>query len=265
MSWFTESFAPGKTEAPPPESLFVPSARALPARGPWAPPAWPVLVEDATAGKPAVPADAPPRPDARRIPPLVFGEADIARVATVAAERAAHRARAELERGLEAKRAEALDRAAASLAEILASRRREAAGARDQVIALASAVAAAIATERRDVAETIGAALEALPGAPTVRVLVDGLAAAPLRTSLPGVAARAGFAGAIEVVADPRLAPGAVQVVGAGGWVEHDPARVRERVATALAAHQRTGMTADEPLTEPAHARPEDQNDHDDR
>jgi len=157
-----------------------------------------------------------------------------------------------------------LDRAAAALAEILASRRREAAGARDQVIALAAAIAAA-STERRDVAEAVGAALEALPGAPAVRVLVDDLAAPLLRASLPGIAARAGFAGGVEIVADPRLPPGSVQVVGAGGWLEHDPVRVRERVAAALAAHCPTETTADEPLTEPAHARPEDRDDHDDR
>jgi hypothetical protein len=223
-----------------------------------------VLDEDAPAGNPADAADAPPRPDARRITPLVFGEADVARVAAAAADRATRRARAELERGLEAKRAEALDRAAASLAEILALRRREAAGARDQVIALVAAIAGGLATGR-DVAEAVGAALEALPGAPTVRVLVDGLAAAPLRASLPEIAARAGFAGGIEVVADPRLAPGSVQLVGAGGWLEHDPVRVREQISAALAAHRSTERTADEPLAEPAHAPPEHRDAHHDR
>jgi flagellar biosynthesis/type III secretory pathway protein FliH len=173
-------------------------------------------------------------------------------------------ARAELERGLEAKRAEALERAAESLAELLASRRREAAGARDQAIALAAAIAGAVATDP-DVAETVGAALEAVPGAPTIRVLVDELAAAPLRARAPGIAARAGFAGSIEIVADPRLTPGSVRVVGAGGWLEHDPARVRERVAAALAAHRPTGTKADEPSAETTHAPPENGDDHDDR
>jgi flagellar biosynthesis/type III secretory pathway protein FliH len=199
---------------------------------------------------------------------LVFGEADVARVAAAAADRATRRARAELERGLEAKRAEALDRAAASLVEILASRRREAAGARDQVIALAAAIVGTGATER-DVAEAVGAALEALPealpGAPAVRVLVDDLAAASLRASLPGIAARAGFAGGIEIVADPRLPPGSVQLVGARGWLEHDPVRIREQIAAALAAHRSTERTADEPLAEPAHARPANRDAHDDR
>jgi flagellar biosynthesis/type III secretory pathway protein FliH len=186
----------------------------------------------------------------------VFGEAEIARVAAAAADRATRQARAELERGLEAKRAEALDRAAASLAEIAASRRREAAGARDQVLALAGAIAEAVAAER-DVAEAVRGALEALPGAPAVRVLVDDLAAAPLRASLPKIAARAGFAGGIEVIADPRVVPGSAQVVGAGGWLEHDPARIRARVAAALAAHRTTGATADEPLAAPSPAPPE--------
>jgi hypothetical protein len=265
MSWSTDSFAPRGAAAEPPYSLFVPSARARPARGSWAPPAWPVLVENAPTGDAAGVARTPPRPDARPVPPLVFGEADIARVAAAAADRAARRTRAELARGLEAKRAEALDRAASSLAGILASRQHEATDARDQVIALAAVIAGTVATDRRDVAEAVGAALDALPGAPTVRVSVDGLAAAPLRASLPEIAARASFAGGIEIVADSRLTPGAVQVVGAGGWLEHDPARVRERVAAALAAHRPTDTTADEPSTEPAHAPPGNGDAHDDR
>jgi hypothetical protein len=265
MSWSTNGFAPRGAAAEPPDSPFVRSARVRPARGPWAPPAWPLLVEDAPTGDAAGGARMPSRPDTLQVPPLVFGEADIARVAAAAADRAARRTRAELERGLEAKRAEALDRAASSLAGILASRRREAAGARDQVVALAAVIAGTVATDRRDVAEAVGAALDALPGAPKVRVSVDDFAAAPLRASLPGIAARAGFAGGVEIVADPRLTSGAVGVVGAGGWLEHDPARVRERVAAALAAHRPTGTTADEPSTEPTHARPENGDAHDHR
>jgi hypothetical protein len=252
MSWSTETLVPRGAEAEPPESLFAPAARPRVARGPCVP-AWPVLVVDVPAGKPAGAAGTPTQPDGRQTPALVFGEADIARVAAAAADRATRRALAELERGLEAKRAEALDRAAASLAEIAASRHGEAAGARDQVVALAAAIAEAV-RPGRDVAEAIGAALEALPGAAAVRVLVDDLAAAPLRASLPEIAARAGFAGGVEIVADPRLAPGSVQVVGPGGWLEHDPVRIRERVAEALAAHRFTETTADEPLAAPAPA-----------
>ena len=69
------------------------------------------------------------------------------------------------------------------------------------------------------------------------RLVVSPNAVEGLRPLLPELAARAGFAGSLELESDPRLPEGAAQLLWPGGWLEHDPATVAARVAELLAAH----------------------------
>ena len=245
-------------------SAAGPGAPAWPARPapdrprPPHPPAWP-----RAAGASDVPAT--PRADAG----LRFDEAELARLAAAAASRAVEAARGTAA-ALEDRRAAALACLTAALAE--AAGRRAGARSRERaaLAALVGAVLRAVAAERTRLGDAraldlVARLLVEPPAGVEATLRVDPVAAETLRDRLPELARTAGFAGALELVADPDLAPGGARLVWAEGWVEHAPDRIERLIGQAVAALPAADGMADEAPAAASPAAPDDTREGDDR
>jgi flagellar biosynthesis/type III secretory pathway protein FliH len=80
--------------------------------------------------------------------------------------------------------------------------------------------------------------LATLASQAAVRLVVATADATRVRAVLAELAADCGFKGHIELVADPRLTAGAVQLLWPDGWLEHAPETIRHQVDAILAAHR---------------------------
>jgi flagellar biosynthesis/type III secretory pathway protein FliH len=230
---------------PPPRPAAVPRA-----------PSWPALAGSRPSTGPAA---APPEAALSREPPgvplLTFDEDELAALAARAAAVWSRKARAEAGQALEARRAEALQRTASALVAAAQARRETDERFHSRLVRVAEAIAGAYAWQAAEagpdrVAQAMRSVLRTLPDPTAVRLVVETDAAEPLRARLPDIARSAGFAGSLEIEADPRLGPGAVQLLWPGGWAEHAPARIEEQVAAILAAHRPPTATANNPTSE---------------
>lgn len=183
------------------------------------------------------PAAAPPG----ELPPLLFNEADVARLAAAVEMNATERARAECAVDLEMQRVRAVARAADALAAALAVQRVDEAAALGHIVELSEAVAQALTADGHTPAELgtmIQSMLATVGAAPAVRIITCPDDEDSVNALLPDVVVASGFTGGIEVVVEPRLPSGAVQLVWADGWLEHAPEVVRRRIDAALAPHR---------------------------
>jgi hypothetical protein len=173
-------------------------------------------------------------------PPLAFDESEMARMAAAMSLRARQDAQAACAADPAIRLAHALERMAEALADGGRRHAREDAAAMRRTVELAAAIARAAvpgAGDSRALADRIGEMLAGLDGPPAARLVVAPTAVDDLRPLLPELAARAGFAGGLELEPDPRLPEGAAQLLWPGGWLEHDPAALAARAAELLAAH----------------------------
>lgn len=183
------------------------------------------------------PAVAPPG----KLPPLLFNEADVARLVAVVEMDATKRARAECALALEMQRDRAVARAADALAAALAAHRADEATALGQIVELSEAVAQALNADSRTPTELgamIQSVLATVGAAPAVRIITCPDDEASVNALLPDVIVASGFTGGIEVVLEPRLPSGAVQLVWADGWLELAPEVIRHRIDAVLAPHR---------------------------
>lgn len=205
-------------------------------------PLWPAFDREASVSPGDAGAATPPMAalaEPAAVPALTFDEGELARVGAAIAWRWLERAEAKLRDELEARRVAALERAAEALVAALAERRAEEELIRRQVVAIAEAVGRALAgaagmAPPAEVQAMIGAILGKIVDLPAARVCVEAAAAEPLRARTAELAAQAGFAGSLEVVADERLPAGAVRLTWSGGWAEHAPEAVGRQVADLL-------------------------------
>jgi flagellar biosynthesis/type III secretory pathway protein FliH len=234
-----------------PPFTVVAAEPGRPLAGALRPPSWPVLTSwQAPADAAPVPSDTTPS-----APALTFDEDELAALAASAAAAWSRRAADEAGQTLEARRIEALERTASALAAAARARREADESFGGQLVRVAEAIARAYAWQAAEagadrVAQAVRSVLQALPDPAAVRLVVAPDAAEPLRARLPDIARSAGFAGSLEIEADPRLGPGAVQLLWPGGWVEHAPARIEEQVAAVLAAHRPAATLASQPNSE---------------
>ena len=202
---------------------------------PWLPPSWPVPADrqglDTRASR-----------GASIAPSLAFDEAEMARVAAAVRVDVEREVRAVCAAEPPARRARALERIARSLGEAIACRETDARATTQCLVALAEAIARAAAavpsTGPAGVADIVVEMLTLLEGPRELRIVVDLAAVEALRPILPEIAARAGYAGTVELSADPALPDGAVQLLWSGGWLEHDPGSIARRIETLLAPFQ---------------------------
>jgi flagellar assembly protein FliH len=178
---------------------------------------------------------------------LTFDEDEVAALAAAVAAGWSRQGRQAAELDLAARQAAALEQVAEALAATARGRLQAHERVRDEVIRLAEAIAHALVPSLPEdhgggAAAAVSGLLRTLPDPiASVQVVVDALAAEPLRARLPDIAARAGFTGSLEILADPQLPPGAVQLRWPGGWSEHVPAQVAGEIARLLAAHRAAG------------------------
>lgn len=217
-------------------SASPPAASILPIEPrPWLPGGLPTADRGAATG----PTMAPPG----ELPPLLFDEADVARLVAAVEMDATERVRAECAGTLEMQRGRAVAHAADALTAAFAAHRADAAAALGQVVELAEAMVRALTADGRASAElsaTIQSMLSTVASAPAVRVVTCPDDEAAVSALLPDVVAASGFAGGVEVVVEPRLSSGAVQLVWADGWIEHAPDVIRRRINAVLAPHRST-------------------------
>jgi len=205
MSWFIDRTGPARTGT---------SRR-------WLPPALPA------------PAEADPAPGA---PALRFDEAELARIAARLVDRTTRTARADAEASPAARQAEALARAAAALEAVAAGECHRERAAVAQIVALAAAIGRVLGPTARDPAGLAALVAEMLSGLEASEVR---LAAAPpmielIRPQLVEIAAQAGFAGSLELRAEPQLAQGALRLTWPGGWLTRDPEEAARQVTALL-------------------------------
>jgi flagellar assembly protein FliH len=184
---------------------------------------------------PALPAPPESNP-ALAAPALRFDEAELARVAAGLVDRTTRVARAEAEASPAARQAEALERAAAAFEAAVAGERDRERAAVAQIVALAAAIGRVLGPTAHDRAGLAALVAEMLAGLEAGEVR---LAAAPpmielIRPQLVEIAARAGFAGSVELRAEPRLAEGALRLTWPGGWLARDPEEAARQVAALL-------------------------------
>lgn len=194
----------------------------------------PWLPRSLSVGAEASPADEPP------VPPLAFGEGEMARVAAAVVLRARREATAACAADPATRLAAALELMSEALAEANRRQVQEDAASMRRTLELAAAIARAAGLNGggshvlTDLVESMVAGWDR-PGPVQLR-LAPNLAAA-LHPLLPEVSARAGVSGSIELEPDPGLPEGAMRLHWPGGWLEHDPPALAARVAELLAAH----------------------------
>jgi hypothetical protein len=250
MSWFTDE--------PTPLAAGLARATSLLARAgaddggraphrPWVPTSWADLAPDGSA----VASDDP----STRLPALQFDETDLVRVASAVARDAARDARAACADDAATSQALVQARLADTLSAALRARQDDETRCLRQVIDLAEAIVRALSVDadgrRAALLEALTAMLTMLPSEPVARVAVASDAVPMLRAALPQLAARLAFAGVLEVVGEARLPAGAVQVTWPGGWLEHAPHLIEQRLAQILAAG-RSALAAPAGGTTPA-------------
>lgn len=173
--------------------------------------------------------------------PLLFDEADVARLIAAVDRAAAERARAECAGTVETQRSLSVARAADALAAALTAHRADEAASLGHVVELAEAVARALTADSRTSAELgvmIRSMLATVAAAPSVRIVTCPDDEAAVHALLPEIVAASGFTGKVEIVGEPRLPGGAIQLVWADGWLEHAPACIRSRIDAVLAPYR---------------------------
>lgn len=212
MSWFTDR----------------PHATAAAPARPWLPCTLPTAVDGWQDGEPPTTSQ------------IAFDEDEMARIAAAMSLRARQDAQAACAADPATRLAQALERMAEALAEAGQRQAREDAAAMHRTVELAAAIARAAgpaAADARALADRIGDMLAGVDGPPAAKLVVAPSDVAGLRPLLPEIAARAGYAGSLELEPDLRLPDGAARLLWPGGWLEHDPATLAARVAELLAAH----------------------------
>jgi len=172
---------------------------------------------------------------------MVFGEAEVASLTAAAAAEATSRTRSACAAELAAQQVRAMAEMAGALTEAVQARRGDGAEALAQVVDLADAIARALSADGRGQAGVLAAIrsmLATLASQAAVRLVVATADATRVRAVLAELAADCGFKGHIELVADPRLTAGAVQLLWPDGWLEHAPDTIRHQVDAILAAHR---------------------------
>ncbi len=207
---------------------------------PWVPPRWPQPGPDPHPGS--------LDPAGTVLPALSFGESELAQIAAACAMGAAREARAACAAEAATSGALALEQMADTLADAVQTRHEIEGRCLHQAIDLAQAVAQALQVDMEHnraeaVAEAVRVMLATLPRQSPARIVVASDCAPTLQASLPEIAARLGCEGRLEVEGDPRLPAGAVQLVWPGGWLEHAPAVVQQRLAGLLAACRPLAMS----------------------
>ena len=125
--------------------------------------------------------------------------------------------------------AQALERMAEALADAGRRQAQEDAAAIRRTVELAAAIARAAAPADRPpsaLADRIGEMLAGLDGPAAARLVVAPLPWRNCARCCPSSPPAPGFAGSLELEADPRLPEGAAQLLWPGGWLEHDPGDV---------------------------------------
>lgn len=181
------------------------------------------------------------------LPPPLFDEAEVARLVAAAALDATERARAECASLLGTQRDRAMTRAADALAAALAGRVADEAASLAHVVELSAAMTRALTADRRTVPELgaeIRSMLATVAAVPSVRIVTCTDDEAAVSDLLPELVAASGFSGRIEVVAEPRLPGGALQLIWADGWLEHAPAAIRRRIDAVVALHRSTASAS---------------------
>ncbi|MFZ1426058.1 MAG: hypothetical protein WAS21_04740 [Geminicoccaceae bacterium] len=165
----------------------------------------------------------------------------MARLVAVVEMDATRRARAECALALEMQRDWAVARAADALAAALAAHRADEATSLGQIVELSEAVAQALTADSRTPTELgtmIQSVLATVGATPAVRIITCPDDEAVVNALLPDVVVASGFTGGIELVAEPRLPSGAIQLIWKDGWLEHAPEVVRRRIDAALVPHR---------------------------
>lgn len=183
----------------------------------------------------------PVAPPPAELRPLLFDEAEVARLVAAVDRAAAERARAECAGTVETQRSLSVARAADALAAALTAHRDDEAASLGHVVELAEAVARALTADSRTPAELgvmIRSMLATVAAAPSVRIFTCPDDEAAVHALLPEVVAASGFTGKVEIVGEPRLPGGAVQLVWADGWLEHAPASIWSRIDAVLAPYR---------------------------
>lgn len=193
----------------------------------------------ATAGDLIGLALAPPE----ELPPLLFNETDVARLVAAVEMDATKRAQAECAIALEMQRDRSVARAADALAAALAVHRADEAATLGCIVELSEAMVQALTADGRAAAE-LGAMIQSMlataAAAPALRIVTCPADECMVNALLPDVVVASGFTGGIEVVAEPRLPSGAVQLIWADGWLEHALEVVRRRIDAVVAPHRST-------------------------
>lgn len=174
-------------------------------------------------------------------PALCFDETELAVAAAAAAAGAALAARAQAAAEAQARQAAALERLASLFAEAARQHADQERAACAQLLELARVVlrAALGAGSRASgavLAEITGELLAQAPEAAAARLLAEPGTAEALRPHLPELQRRAGLT-ALELVAEPALDPGVLQLCWPDGWAERAPGRIGQLIEEALAAH----------------------------
>lgn len=236
MSWYTD--------VPGPLSASLERTAALLVRGSptdqivgmplaWVPASWPELGSNRLPASQGETGTEPPA--------LWFGESDLAQVGAAIAMAAARDARASCADETVATQALALQRMAVALTDAVQTRHDHETRCLRQVVDLGQAIARALIVDpdgsrAAAVVDTVRAMLATLPSRSAVRVVVASECAPMLAAALPEIAGRLGCVGALEVVGDARLPAGTVQLMWPGGWLEHAPAGIQQRLAELLTA-----------------------------
>ena len=247
MSWFTDAATPLPAALQRTASLLVRVRDAEPNRAPvrpWLPTSW---LDPATGSALVAPDDPGAAP-----PALSFSEDELVHVAAAAARAAAKGVRQDCAEDAASSRSLELGRIADALGEALQARRDDETRCLHQVIDIAEAIASALSTavdrgRPAAVVDTLRSMLAMPPEVPGLRVVVDDAALPVVRDALPELAARIGHAGTLEVVGEPRMPAGAVQIVWPGGWLEHAPAAIERELAEILAASRPAERLASNP------------------
>jgi flagellar biosynthesis/type III secretory pathway protein FliH len=200
---------------------------------PWVPASWP----DDGSDRPST----PPGETLAALRSLWFGEDELAQAAAAAARAAARDARAACAEDQLAGQALALERIAATLTGAVQAHENDATLRLQQLIDLAGAIARTLIVDSDGsraaaAVEAVQVMLATLPRETAVRIAVGCECAPMLAAALPEIAGRLGCTGTLDVVGDARLPPGAVQLTWPGGWLEHAPAALEQRLAQLLAA-----------------------------
>ncbi len=182
-------------------------------------------------------AEPPPPPEPQ------YGPAELAAARDMAFAEGLQRGRMEAEGEIEARVADLLDRVGGDLDQIFQEHRRSVVALRREAVEIAVAAAKRLAlgliekSAERSVEKLLHELLGELRDEPRITLRVNDQIAEVLGPRIDTLAAQEGFAGTVQLIPDPGMAPGNCRIEWGAGGVERSIDTIAERIDAAVAGY----------------------------